>query len=116
MYNKNKYIVQKATDGQFYFVLTAKNGEIILTSEMYTTKQNCLNGIDSVKRHSPYDRYYNRKIAMNDQYYFTLNASNGEVIGVSEMYVSKQGRDNGIESVKVNGPVSPVVDRTSQVA
>jgi uncharacterized protein YegP (UPF0339 family) len=112
----NKYIVQKSRDGQYYFNLTAKNGEIILTSEMYTTKQNCLNGIASVKRHSPYDKYYNRKTAVNGQYYFTLQASNGEVIGMSEMYASVQGRDNGIGSVRVNGPLSPIVDRTSQAA
>ncbi|MCR9171090.1 MAG: YegP family protein [bacterium] len=112
----NKYIIQKSRNGQFYFVLTARNGQVILTSEMYTTKQNCLNGIASVKKHSPYDKYYNRKIAVNGQYFFTLHASNGQVIGMSEMYVSRQGRDNGISSVKENGPGSPVVDRTSQAA
>lgn len=112
----NKYIIEKSSNGQFYFVLTAKNGEVILTSEMYTTKQNCLNGIDSVKAHSPYDRYYSRKIATNGKYYFTLHASNGQVIGTSQMYVSVQGRDNGISSVKENGPISQIVDRSSQAA
>ena len=110
------YIVQKSSNGQFYFVLTAKNGEIILTSEMYTTKQNCLNGIESVKTHSPYDGYYHRSVSTNGKYYFTLHSSNGQVIGVSQMYVSAQGRDIGIASVKENGPISPVVDRTSQAA
>lgn len=112
----NKYIIQKSSNGQFYFVLTAKNGEVILTSEMYTTKQNCLNGIESVKTHSPYDRYYDRKTATNGKYYFTLHSSNGQVIGVSQMYVSAQGRDNGIASVKENGPNSSVVDRSNQAA
>jgi len=40
-------------DGQFYFTLKAENHEIIATSEMYTTKQNCQNGIDSVKTNAP---------------------------------------------------------------
>ena len=44
-----KFKIKKATDGQFYFTLIAPNNEIIATSEMYTTKQNCQNGIKSVK-------------------------------------------------------------------
>ena len=114
--NQNKYLIQKSSNGQFYFVLIAKNGEVILTSEMYITKQNCLNGIESVKIHSPYDAYYHRKIATNGKFYFTLHSSNGQVIGVSQMYMSAQGRDIGIASVKENGPNSSVVDRTNQAA
>ncbi len=34
---------------QWYFVLLAKNGEIICHSEMYNTKQACRKGIRSVK-------------------------------------------------------------------
>lgn len=34
---------------QWYFVLTSKNGEPLLTSEMYNTKQACRKGIRSVK-------------------------------------------------------------------
>ena len=39
-------------DGQYYFTLLADNNEIIATSEMYTTKQNCQNGIESVKNNA----------------------------------------------------------------
>ena len=48
-----KFEIKKATDGQFYFTLTAPNNEIIAKSEMYTTKENCQNGIDSVKKYAP---------------------------------------------------------------
>ncbi len=47
-----RFEINKARDGQFYFTLIALNNEIIATSEMYTTKQNCQNGIDSVKRNA----------------------------------------------------------------
>ncbi|MGH1432581.1 MAG: YegP family protein [Neptuniibacter sp.] len=40
----------------------------------------------------------------DNQFYFRLKAGNGEVIGHSEGYVSKQGTENGISSVKVNAP------------
>ena len=47
--NIEQFEINKSKDGQFYFTLKAVNNEIIATSEMYTTKQNCQNGIESVK-------------------------------------------------------------------
>ncbi|WP_115124041.1 YegP family protein [Marinirhabdus gelatinilytica] len=38
----------------------------------------------------------------NDKYHFVLKASNGQVILSSQMYASKSGAMNGIESVKKN--------------
>ncbi len=39
--------------GQFRFRLTARNGQIIATSEGYTTKSACENGIASVQKNAP---------------------------------------------------------------
>ncbi|MEM6780564.1 MAG: YegP family protein [Pseudomonadota bacterium] len=47
------FILKKAKNDQFYFVLTAKNGQVIAQSEMYTTKSAAENGIDSVKENAP---------------------------------------------------------------
>jgi uncharacterized protein YegP (UPF0339 family) len=47
--NIEQFEINESDDGQFYFTLKAANNEIIATSEMYTTKQNCQNGIESVK-------------------------------------------------------------------
>ncbi len=106
-------IFQSTASKNFYFRLRAQNGETILGSEGYTTKDNCRNGIESVKVNSPFDSNYDRLIASNDQYYFNLKSSaNYQVIGTSELYVSTQGRDNGIESVKRNAPIANVVDLT----
>lgn len=108
-----KFTLNKSTNSQYYFNLKADNGQVILTSEMYVSKQGCQNGINSVKTNSPYDSNYQRKISTNDKYYFTLHSpSNGQVIGVSEMYESSSGRDNGIESVKSNAPGAQTIDNT----
>lgn len=46
-----KFEINKSNNGKFYFNLHSKgNSEIIATSEMYTSKQNCINGINAVKR------------------------------------------------------------------
>ena len=42
------------------------------------------------------------KKAKDDQFYFRLKASNGQVILTSEMYQAKASAMNGIESVKKN--------------
>ena len=108
-----KFTVFKDTAGEFRFNLFAVNGENILrSSEGYTSKQGCINGINSVKQNAPFDYRYSRLTASSGQYYFTLKASNGEVLGISEMYTSTYGRENGIESVKSNAPTAPIDDLT----
>jgi uncharacterized protein YegP (UPF0339 family) len=47
-----RFEIKLSTDNQYYFVLTAPNNEVIATSEMYTTKSNCKNGIDAVRRYA----------------------------------------------------------------
>lgn len=49
---KPKFEIKKRTDEKFMFNLKAGNGEIILTSQGYTTKQGCKNGISSVKENA----------------------------------------------------------------
>ncbi|WP_143305812.1 YegP family protein [Chitinophaga vietnamensis] len=105
-----KFVIKIAKDGQHYFNLKAENGQTILSSEMYTTKSACNNGIDSVKKNAPNDNHYEKLVAKNGQHYFNLKAANGQVIGTSEMYEATSGRDNGIESVKKNAPTATVVE------
>lgn len=47
------FILKKAKNDQFYFVLTAKNGQVIAQSEMYNSKDAAENGINSVKTNAP---------------------------------------------------------------
>ncbi|WP_422104640.1 YegP family protein [Winogradskyella sp.] len=49
-----KFIIKKRSNGEYMFNLKAGNGETIATSEGYTTKQGCKNGIQSVKDNAPY--------------------------------------------------------------
>lgn len=106
------YVLKKTGNGQFMFNLQAGNGEIILTSESYTAKASAENGIESVRQHSPDDDRYERKTPAGGQPSFVLKAANGEPIGRSETYSSTQDMENGIESVKKNGPLAEVRDDT----
>ena len=105
-----KFEVTKRKNGEFQFNLKAGNGQIVLTSEGYTTKSNCTNGIASVKRNSQDDSKFEKKTASNGKAYFNLKATNGQIIGTSQMYESEASRDKGIASVKNNAPDAEVVE------
>lgn len=45
-----KFKIKLSDDDKFYFVLIARNGKVIATSEMYETKQSCKKGIRAVKK------------------------------------------------------------------
>ncbi|MBR5090851.1 MAG: YegP family protein [Ruminiclostridium sp.] len=47
-----KFEIYKDNAGEFRFRLKASNGQIIAVSESYTSKANCKNGIESVKKNS----------------------------------------------------------------
>ena len=47
-----KFEMYQDKAGEFRFRLKARNGEIIGTSEGYTAKAGCLNGIESVKKNA----------------------------------------------------------------
>lgn len=111
--NIAKFYIKRQVNNEFYFILKSSNNETILKGEGYTTKQNCINGINSVKVNSPFDSRYERKTTWSSsQYYFVLKSINGQPIGMSEMYNSLQGRENGIHAVKRDAPNAPTVDLT----
>lgn len=105
-----KFEISMRKNGEFQFNLKASNGEVILTSEGYTTKSACLNGVESVKKNATVEERYEKLVAKNGKPYFNLKATNGQIIGQSQMYASERNRNNGIVSVMKNAPVADVVE------
>ncbi|MCB9233857.1 MAG: YegP family protein [Bacteroidia bacterium] len=100
MIKKPKFKVFKGENSFYYFTLKAGNGEPILTSQRYVSLQAAEKGIQSVIENARDDRRFVRKITDNLMYYFVIKARNGQVIGLSEAYSSKSGRERGIRAVK----------------
>ncbi|MBT8177999.1 MAG: YegP family protein [Eudoraea sp.] len=107
-----KFEIKKDKAGKFRFNLKAGNGQVILSSEAYNSKSACDNGIESVRKNSADDGRFERKTAKNGKAYFNLKASNGQVIGASQMYASNASMENGIKSVKNNAAGASVDDQT----
>lgn len=111
-----KYLIKKTKTG-IKFDLKAGNGEVVATSEVYTTEKACRAGIASVQRNAPvaaienqteegFEKQKHPKFEVyNDkkgEFRFRLKATNGQIIAVSEGYKAISGCLNGIESVKKN--------------
>lgn len=45
-----KFVIKRSSNGKFFFVLKAANGEVIAMSELYETKQSAYKGIAAVKK------------------------------------------------------------------
>lgn len=119
-----KFVVKNVATG-IKFDLKAGNGEVIATSEVYTSKSACLNGVESVRKNAPvaaledqtvegYAEQKNPKFEVyqdkQGEYRFRLKATNGQVIATGEGYVAKASCLNGVESVRKNAPEAPVVE------
>ncbi len=107
-----KFVVRQNASLQYHFNLQATNGEKMLSSETYTTKQAALNGISSVKINAPYDVRYQKLTSKRGLPYFVLRGANNEVLGVSEEYSAIPARDVAIATVKVLAPTAPIEDLT----
>lgn len=108
-----KFVITLRKNGEFMFNLKATNGQVILTSEGYTTKAACMNGIESVKKNCKVEARFERKVASNGKPFFNLKATNGQVIGSSQMYATEKNMLNGVASVQKNAPEAEVVDLTA---
>lgn len=119
-----KFVIKKTNTG-IKFDLKAGNGQVIATSEVYTSDAACKNGIASVKKNAPAAAVENQTVEgyavekhpkfeiYNDkagEFRFRLKAANGQVIAVSEGYKALAGCLNGVESVKENAPEAEIVE------
>lgn len=112
MKNPKFQVFQSSKNSEYYYRLKTGNGEIILSSEVYTSRQNCLSRITSVRLNVLQDRHFIRKDAAGN-YTFNLKAANGEIIGRSGNYTTAANRENGIEAVKCDAPDAPTENITS---
>jgi len=106
------FVIQKASNQQYYFNLRAGNNKIILTSETYSSKTAAQNGVKAMKANARLGTRYSRKEARDGKAYFVLLAANGEPLGQSELYSSQAARETGINAVKQNASKATTVDRT----
>jgi len=120
----SKFEIKQTKSGGYRFNLIATNGQVIATSETYSSLDSCKNGVESVRKncashvedqtkegfdtltHPKYEVYKDKA----GEFRFRLKAKNGEIIATGEGYKAKASCLNGIESIGKNAPEAPVVE------
>lgn len=111
--NERRYLARESSDGRFYFVLVAGNGQIIGVSQMYTTAASAKTGITATMRvvtataNQPLPATSGTRFetfkGLDRKFYFHLRASNGQIILQSQGYATLSSANGGVASVKTNG-------------
>ena len=119
-----KFVIRTVNSG-IKFDLKATNGQVILTSEVYTTKAACRNGVESIMKNAPvanvedqtvegFETVTHPKFEMYQdkagEFRFRLKARNGEIIGVSDVYTTKANCVTGVECLKKNAAEADMVE------
>ena len=119
-----KFVI-KTTKTGIKFDLKATNGEVIATSEVYSSERACRDGIASVQKNAPVAAVEDQTVEGFEvqkhpkfeiytdkagEFRFRLKATNGQIIAVSEGYKALASCMNGIESVKKNAPDAAIVE------
>lgn len=118
-----KFVIKPVKSG-YTFHLKARNGEVIATSEVYSSLSTCKHGTESVRKNAAaahledqtakepapaknpkFELYLDK----GGKYRFHLKATNGEIIAVSAAYKEKGSSLKGIESVRRNAPEAEVI-------
>ena len=119
-----KFVIRKTNTG-IKFDLKASNGEVIATSEVYSSTESCKKGLASVQKNAPVAAVENQTLEgyavekhpkfeiytdKAGEFRFRLKATNGQIIAVSEGYKAIASCLNGIESVKKNAVDAKIVE------
>ncbi len=107
-----KWIIKEKGEGEFVAFLYANNGEIMLTSEIYTSEESARAGIDTIRKNVDGGTFVNYK-DKNKNFYFKLKSVKNRILCVSETYKSEALAESAKESVKrfVSSPVQSGVEK-----
>ncbi len=94
-----KWVVELKSLGEFMCKLVASNGEVMLSSEIYSSEEGARNGIATIIKwveEGSFVIYQDKK----KNYYYKLKTSGNRLICVGEIYKSKEQCLSAVESVK----------------
>ncbi|MBR6697383.1 MAG: YegP family protein [Lachnospiraceae bacterium] len=119
-----KFVV-KTTKTGVKFDLKATNGQVVASSEVYSSLATCKKGIASVKKNAPVAAVENQTVEgyateknpkfeiykdKAGEFRFRLKATNGQVIATGEGYKTLANCQKGVESVQKNAPDAEIVE------
>lgn len=106
-----KWVVRDKGEGEFVSFLHANNGEIILTSEIYSSADSAKKGIATIQKSvaSGVFQVYSDK---NRNFYFKLKNAKNRFLCVGETYPTRNACLSAVESVKrfIDAPIAEEIE------
>lgn len=93
-----RFETYKGDDGLHYFQLLAANGERLIRSDGYKSLSSAKGGITSTKTNGADAARFAVQETDQGEAYFTLVASNGQLLALSDTYATKEGAARAIDT------------------
>lgn len=100
-------------ENAYIAVLHASNGEVMLTSEIYSTEEGARSGVETIKRGVETGNFVIYRDKGGD-YYFKLKSSGNRLLCVGEIYTTRDACEKAAESVKRIAKASPLMIKVSE--
>jgi len=108
-----KWLIEKKSEGEYISKLLASNGEVMLSSEIYSSEEGARNGVATIVRGVENGNFiiYQDK---SKNYYYKLKSTNNRIICVGEIYKEKDQCMKAVESVKRIAGDCDIVDGVTE--
>ena len=110
-----KFVISKNTNGEFKYEFLDQFEQLIFGKSGYKNKAMCLKVIESIKRNAQEDSKFFRKRTADNKCYYNLKSSNGQILGISEIYTDKATREDIIQLVKSTSAGAAIQDYTKKI-
>lgn len=100
-------------ESAYIAVLHASNGEVMLTSEIYSTEDGARSGVETIRRGTETGNFVIYRDKGGD-YYFKLKSAGNRLLCVGEIYKTKDACEKAAESVKRIAKDSPILVRVTK--
>lgn len=95
-----KWVIEVKGESEYIAKLYANNGEVMLSSELYTTEKGARNGIATLIKNIAQTGTFEIYQDKNKNYYYKLKNANKRLLCVGEIYKTKDQCVKAVESVK----------------
>lgn len=110
-----KWVVEFKREGEYLAKLLASNGEVMLSSEIYTTADGAKSGVATIIKGVDSGKFVIYQDKSNN-YYYKLKTASNRLLCVGEIYKSKEQCLKAVETVKRIAAGSTVVEEIAHGA
>lgn len=90
--------IKKEKENGYIFTLKAESGTTLLKSILFSDENKAAEVLRSL--HSSTKKKFERKTNHTGEFLFNVKSKNGQLIGVSQLYSSEAGMENGIKNLQ----------------